>query len=64
MEGKGMGKERKEMARGKGGKGGKGQTPVPDCESAKAATLKCGVHQLCLRRIGVCDQKSLTTAAV
>jgi len=22
--------------------GGKGQTPVPDCESAKVATLKCG----------------------
>ena len=24
------------------GEGGKGQTPVPDCESAKLATLKCG----------------------
>ena len=22
--------------------GGKGRTPVPDCESAKVATLKCG----------------------
>jgi len=35
------------MARGKGGRGGeggKGRTPVPDCESAKVATLnlKCG----------------------
>jgi len=45
MEGKGMGKGRKEMARGKGGKGGeggKGRTPIPDCESAEVATLKCG----------------------
>jgi len=24
------------------GEGGKGRTPVPDCESAKVATLKCG----------------------
>jgi len=31
------------MARGKGGRErGKGRTPVPDCESAKVATLKCG----------------------
>jgi len=30
------------MARGEGRKGGKGRTPVPDCESAKVATLKCG----------------------
>jgi len=38
-------KERKGMARGKGGRGGeggKGRTPVPDCESAKVATLKFG----------------------
>jgi len=33
-------KGRKGMARGKGG--GKGRTLVPDCESAKVATLKCG----------------------
>ena len=26
--------------KGKGGEGGKGRTPVPDCESAKVATLK------------------------
>jgi len=31
---------------------------------AKVATLKCGVRQLCLRRIGVRGQKSLKTAAV
>ena len=49
---------------GRGGKGGKGRTPVPDCESAKVATLKCGVRQLCLRRIGVCGQKSFKTAAI
>jgi len=33
------------MARGKGergGYGGKGRSPVPDFESAKEATLKCG----------------------
>ena len=24
------------------GEGRKGRTPVPDCESAKVATLKCG----------------------
>jgi len=27
---------------GRGGEGGKGRTPVPDCESANVATLKCG----------------------
>jgi len=70
-EGGGTGRElekgRKGMARGKGGRGGeggKGQTPVPDCESAKVATLKCGFRQLCLRRIGVRGQKSLKTAAI
>ena len=48
---------RKEMARGREeGEGGKGRTPVPDSESAKVATLKCGVRQLCLGRIGVRDQ--------
>ena len=35
-EGDGKGK------RGRGREGGKGRTPVPDCESAKVATLKCG----------------------
>jgi len=36
-------KGRKGEARGKEeGEGGKGRTPVPDCESAKVATLKCG----------------------
>jgi len=48
-------KGRKGMARGKGGRGGKrgkGRTPVPDCESAKMATLKCG------------GQKSLKTADI
>ena len=41
-EGKGMGKG-KEGKGGRGGEGGKGRTPVvPDCESAKVATLKCG----------------------
>ena len=35
-EGAGKGK------RGRGREGGKGRTPVPDCESAKVATLKCG----------------------
>ena len=35
-KGKGMGKGKG----GKGGEGGKGRTPVPDCESAKVATLK------------------------
>jgi len=48
----------------KGREEGKGQTPVPDCESAKVATLKCGVRHLCLRRIGVRGQKSLKTAAL
>jgi len=36
-------KGRKGMAREKGGRGGEGgkrRTPVPDCESAKVATLK------------------------
>ena len=35
-EGDGKGK------RGRGREGGKGRTPVPDCESVKVATLKCG----------------------
>ena len=33
------------MGKGKEGDGkgeGKGRTPVPDCESTKVATLKCG----------------------
>jgi len=40
-----MGKGKEGMARVKGErgrKGGKGRTPVPDCECAKVATLKCG----------------------
>jgi len=37
--GKGMGKGKEGDGKGKGGKG---RTPVPDCESAKVATLKCG----------------------
>jgi len=42
-EGNGKGKEGD--GKGKGGKGGeegKVRTPVPDCESAKVATLKSG----------------------
>ena len=58
-EGDGKGKE------GRGGQGGKGRTPVPDCESAKVATLKCGgPPTICLRRIGVRGQKSLKTAGL
>jgi len=60
-----MGKGKEGDGKGKRGRGreeGKGRTPVPDCESAKVATLKCGVRQLCLRRIGVRGQKSLKTA--
>ena len=60
-----MGKGKEGDGKGKGGRRGeegKGRTPVPDCESAKVATLKCGVRQLCLRRIGVRGQKSLKTA--
>jgi len=41
-EGKGMGKWKEGGGKGKGGRGGKGRTPVPDYESAKVATLKCG----------------------
>jgi len=41
--GKGMGKGKEGMGReegkGRGGRGGEGRTPVPDWESAKAATL-------------------------
>ena len=65
--GKGMGKGKEGDGKGEGrkGRGGrKGRTPVPDCESAKVATLKCGVRQLCLRRIGVRGQKSLKTAGL
>jgi len=41
--GKGMGKGKEGNGKGgKGGEGGKGRTPVPDCESAKVATLKSG----------------------
>jgi len=43
--GKGMGKGKEGNGKGKGGKGGeggKGRTPVPDCETAKVATLKSG----------------------
>jgi len=54
----------KGMARGKGEKTGKGRTPVPGCETAKVATLKCGGPPTMLRRIGVRGQKSLNTAAV
>ena len=39
MEGKG----KEGDGKGKGG-GGKGRTPVPDCESAKVTTLKCGAR--------------------
>jgi len=46
---KGEGRERNGKMEGRGwqggreeGEGGKGRTPVPDYESAKAATLKCG----------------------
>jgi len=44
-EGKGMGKGKEGDGKGKGGRGGeagKERTTVPDCESAKVATLKCG----------------------
>jgi len=44
-EEKGMGKGKEGDGKGKGGRGGeggKGRTPVPDCERAKVATLKCG----------------------
>jgi len=37
-----MGKWKEGDGNGKGRKGGKGRTPVPDCESAKVITLKCG----------------------
>ena len=37
-----MGKGKEGDGKGKGE--GKGRTPVPDCESAKVATLKCGAH--------------------
>jgi len=37
-----MGKGKEGDGKGKGGEGGKGRTTVPDCESAKVATLKCG----------------------
>ena len=40
-----MGKGKEEDGKrkeGRKGEGGKGRTPVPDCESAKVATLKCG----------------------
>ena len=42
-----MGKGNEGDGKGKGGRGGeegKGRTPVPDCESAKVATLKCGAR--------------------
>jgi len=42
-EGREWEKERKGVAKGKGGRGGEGREradPVPDCESAKVATLK------------------------
>jgi len=35
-----MGKGKEGDGKGEGRKGGKGRTPVPDCESAKVATLK------------------------
>ena len=41
-ERKGMGKGKEGDGKGKGER--KGRTPVPDCESAKVATLKCGAH--------------------
>ena len=44
-KGKGMRKGKEGDGNGearKGGEGGKGRTPVPDCESANVATLKCG----------------------
>jgi len=44
-EGKGMGKGKEGDGKGKRVRereGGKGRTPVPDCESVKVATLKCG----------------------
>ena len=40
--GKRKGRDGKGEEKGRGGKEGKGRTPVPDCESAKVATLKCG----------------------
>ena len=42
-EGREWEKGREDMGRGKGGRGGRERAgPVPDCESAKVATLKCG----------------------
>ena len=40
-----MGQGKEGDGKGKGerrGEEGKGRTPVPDCENAKVATLKCG----------------------
>jgi len=44
-EGRKWEKGRKGAARGRGERGGEGEkglTPVPDCESTKVATLRCG----------------------
>ena len=38
----GKGKEGDGNGEGRKRRGRKGRTPVPDCESAKVATLKCG----------------------
>jgi len=56
------GREGKGMARGKGGRGGKGRTPVPDCQSLKVATLKCGGPPTMPEENGAPGQKSLKTA--
>jgi len=60
-------KGRKGIARGKGGRGGEGgrerADPRPGLRKRKGGNPKSvGVRQLCLRRIGVRDQKSLKTA--
>ena len=61
-----MGKGKEGNGKGKGAEGGNGRTPVPDCKSAKVATLKCGGPPTMLEenRGRIRGQKSLKTAAL
>jgi len=60
-----MGKWKEGDVKGEGRKGSEGRIPVPDCESAKVATLKCGgPPTMPEENRGPWSKKSLKTAAL